>query len=973
MTVNDTYGFEIIRDETIAELKTRARIYRHIQSGAELISLENDDENKVFGITFRTPPRDSTGAPHIIEHSVLCGSRKYPVKEPFTELVKGSLNTFLNAFTYPDKTCYPVASQNMQDFYNLVDVYLDAVFFPLLTPYTLMQEGWHYELEDPDQPMTYKGVVFNEMKGAYSEPDGILSDEIQHALFPDNAYQYDSGGNPAVIPDLTFDAFKGFHETYYHPSNARIFFYGDDDPVQRLVILNEYLRLFERIQVQSQVALEPPFLEPRRAKIPYETAGGQAEGQQEAKSYVAVNWLLPETGDAELFFGLNILEQVLIGTPAAQLRKALIDSGLGEDLTGRGLETSSRQLFFSTGLKGVEAQNVDRVEKLIIDTAADIAIHGVDPDNIAAAINTIEFRLRENNTGSFPRGLVVMLRALDFWLYDKDPLSPLAFEAPLNAIKKRLAAGEPYFEHLIEAYLVNNTHRATVILYPDAKLGEQREAAERERLERIRTMMSQEEVERVIENTRDLKEMQETPDSPEALMTIPMLDLDDIDREIRRIPIERQQKSQAPVLFHNLFTNGILYFDLGFNLHVLPQEWIPYIPLFSRALTETGTKDLSFVQLLQRIGRNTGGIRPSTLASAVRNTGKSIAWLFLRGKAMIAQTSEMLSILHDVLTSANLEDRERFRQMALEERARMESHVINAGHAIVNSRIRARFDEAGWASEQMGGISYLFFLRQLLQQIDQDWPSVSKILLAIRDTLLTSANAIANITIDAESWQALQPQIENFLAKLPAQAATEQPWTLPSLPSSEGLTIPSQVNYVGKGADLFELGYSLKGSAFVINKYISDTWMWNKVRVQGGAYGGFSVFDSQSGILDFLSYRDPNLLQTLDIYQQTGGNLKSLEIDKSELDKVIIGTIGDLDTYLLPDAKGYTSLRWYLLGTTDEERQRLRDEVLNTSIEDFHRFGEYVEKIDHHGAVVALGMEEAIRTAGVFQEVKKVL
>ncbi len=969
MVENGNQAFELLREHYIDELKSRARIYRHIQTGAELISLENDDENKVFGITFRTPPTDSTGVPHIIEHSVLCGSRKYPVKEPFTELVKGSLNTFLNAFTFPDKTCYPVASQNLQDFYNLVDVYLDAVFFPLLTPYTLMQEGWHYELEDPNQPMDYKGVVFNEMKGAYSEPEGILSDEIQHSLFPDNAYKHDSGGNPTVIPELTFEQFKSFHETYYHPSNARIFFYGDDDPENRLVILDEYLRLFEAIPIHSQVAFQPSFPEPRRVIVPFEVA----EGQEEPKAYVTVNWLLPETGDPELVFGLSVLEQVLIGTPASQMRKALIDSDLGEDLTGRGLETSSRQMFFSAGLKGVDPQNVEKVEQLVIGTAAALARNGIDSNNIAAAINTIEFRLRENNTGSFPRGLVVMLRALDFWLYDKDPLAPLAFEKPVNAIKERLAAGEPYFERLIETYLVNNTHRTTVILTPDAQLGKQRAAAERARLDQIRSGMSEQAVQEVIENTRSLQAMQEKPDSPEALMTIPMLELDDIDRNTRHIPIEVLQEGDSQVLFHDLFTNGILYFDLGFNLHALPQEWVPYIPLFSRALTETGTDQQSFVQLLQRIGRSTGGIRSSILASAVRNTGKSIAWLFLRGKVMAAQADELLSILQDVLMSANLGDRERFRQMVLEERARMESHVINAGHAIVNSRLRARFDEAGWASEQMGGISYLFFLRELIQQIDQDWDAVAKVLYSIRDTLLTRKNSISNITIDSTNRQALQPQLMDFLSKLPDQPAVEQAWTLPAPPKIEGLTIPSQVNYVGKGGDLFASGYSLKGSAFVINKYISDTWMWNKVRVQGGAYGGFSIFDSQSGIINFLSYRDPNLLDTLEVYKQTGAYLKALDVDEAELTKVIIGTIGDMDVYLLPDAKGFTSLRWYLLGTSDDERQRLRDEVLSTSVEDFHQFGEFIERVDPNSAVVALGADDSIQNAGVFEKVTKVL
>lgn len=405
--MNDQYGFELLRDEHIAEINTRARIYRHIATGAELLSLENDDENKVFGITFRTPPNDSTGVPHIMEHSVLCGSRKYPVKEPFVELMKGSLNTFLNAMTYPDKTVYPVASQNLQDFYNLVDVYLDAVFFPRLSPWSLMQEGWHYEMEDPGAPLTYKGIVFNEMKGAYSQPEDLLGDEVQHSLFPNNVYRHHSGGNPANIPDLTFEQFKNFHDTYYHPSNARIFFYGDDNPEQRLVILQEYLNLFEQIPVQSQIDLQPRLSEPRQVNIPYEIA----EEQDDAKTFVTVNWLLPETGDPELLFSLSILEQVLTGTPASQLRKALIDSGLGEDLVGVGLEGSSRQLFYSVGMKGVASENVAKVEKLILDTVRDLALNGVDPNNVAAAVNTLEFRLRENNTGPYPRGLVIMLRA----------------------------------------------------------------------------------------------------------------------------------------------------------------------------------------------------------------------------------------------------------------------------------------------------------------------------------------------------------------------------------------------------------------------------------------------------------------------------------------------------------------------------------------------------------------------------------
>ena len=967
--MTETNGFELLREERIAELNSLARLYRHTRTGAELLSLINDDENKVFGITFRTPPPDSTGVAHIMEHSVLCGSRKYPVKEPFVELIKGSLNTFLNAMTFPDKTVYPVASQNLQDFYNLVDVYLDSVFYPLLSPYTLDQEGWHYELDDPHQPMTFKGVVFNEMKGAYSEPENVLGEQVMHSLYPNTLYAYDSGGNPAVIPNLTYQEFKGFHDLYYHPSNARIFFYGDDDPDRRLELVGEFLQDFVAVPVQSEIPLQPPLNNPRALDVPYEVE----ENQDNAKNFVTVNWLLPQVGDPELTLGFEVLAHALIGTPAAQLRKTLIDSGLGDDLTGSGLETGLRQMFFSTGLKGVDPENVERVEQLIHETLQTLALNGLDADNLKASLNTLEFRLRENNTGGYPRGLVVMLRALDNWLYDKDPLAPLAFEEPLQAIKDRLAAGEPYFEHLIEAYLVNNTHRSTVVLHPDVALAEQRAAAERERLEQARAKMSAAELQAVIENVRTLKRRQETPDPLEALATIPMLKHADLNPEIRQIPSEMITEQGAPVLFHDLFTNGIFYLDLGFDMHVLPQELLPYVPLFGRALLATGTKDLSFVQLVQRIGQNTGGIRPSTLISASRNTGQTVARFILRAKAMTGQAGELLSILSDVLSGARLEDKERFKQMALEERAGLEARIVNAGHAIVNSRLKAHFDESGWASEQMGGVAYLFFLRDLLPRIDADWPGVLANLQLIRDLMLNRANAMANVTLDAAAFEQTRPLLADFLGSLPTGEAPRATWTIPHQPASEGLTIPAMVNYVGKGADLYRLGYQLDGSSFVVTRFLQGTWLWDKVRVQGGAYGGFCAFDSQSGALNFLSYRDPNLLETLKNFDDSAQFLKSLDLNEAELTKAIIGTIGDLDAYLLPDAKGYTAMRWFLLGTTDAERQKLRDEVLSTTPADFRDFAPVLEKLNQNAAVAVLGQAEVIEAAGVLEEVKKVL
>jgi len=950
------HGFELLRDETIPELNSRAKLYRHVKTGAELISVENDDENKVFGITFGTTPTRSNGVPHIMEHSVLCGSRKYPVKEPFVELLKGSLNTFLNAMTYPDKTTYPVASQNIKDLYNLIDVYLDAVFYPRITPYTLMQEGWHYELETPDAPIDFKGVVFNEMKGAYSDPDNVMARYIQQSLFPDNTYGVDSGGDPAEIPTLTFEEFKQFHDTYYHPSNARIWFYGDDDPEERLRFLNEWLKDFDRIEVNSTVPLQKRYTEPQRFIYAYD-AGEQ--GPDSKKTIYTVNWMLDDISDAEKTLGFSILNHILIGTPASPLRKALIDSGLGEDLAGWGVELDLRQVVFSTGLKSILFADSPNVENLIFDTLEALA-NGIDSEMIEAAMNTVEFALRENNTGSFPRGLWLMLKSLRTWLHGGDPVAPLAFEAPLNMIKARLEAGEPYFESLIREYLISNAHRSVVVLRPDPEFAAQQEAAERERLDQARASMSDDEIQKVMEETLTLKQMQETSDAPENLATIPSLTLDDLDKHNKTIPIEVSESDGAKVLYHDLFTNGIGYLDLGFNLYGLPQAYLPYLSLFGRVLLEMGTETEDFVQLSQRIGRKTGGIGSSALTTSRFQSEQGTAWLFLRGKATMAQAGDLLDILRDILLTAKLDNQERFRQIVLEEKVGIESELVPSGYAFVVSRLRSRFNEAGWLDEQINGVSNLFFLRELAEQIDSDWGAVLETLEAIRHLLINRCNMLANVTLDAANWAEFQPLLAALLAQLPGEEPQPQPWTRETAAEPEGLVIPSQVNFVGKGADLYKLGYELDGSCIVINNFLQATWLWERVRVHGGAYGGFSQFDMRSGVFTYFSYRDPNLDETLGNYDQTGEFIRELELSPDEVVKSIIGAIGRLDAYQLPDAKGYSSMVRYLTGETDAIRQTIRDEVLQTKLDNFKQFGTILDRLRDHGTVVVLGSQAAI-------------
>ncbi len=948
-------SFTLLTHTTIPELNAEARLYRHEPTGARLLSLHNDDENKVFGISFRTPPEDSTGIAHIMEHSVLCGSRKYPVKEPFVELMKGSLNTFLNAFTYPDRTCYPVASQNLQDFRNLVDVYLDAVFHPLIPPHTLQQEGWHYEIDAPDAPPTFKGVVYNEMKGAYSSPESLLGERSQHALFPDTPYGVDSGGDPEHIPDLTYEQFKRFHETRYHPANAYIYFYGDGPAEEeRLEILEAYLSEFSSpVEVDTEVPLQQPFSDPRVVRVPYES--------DTPKGYLAVNFLLPEQGNLTQDFLFEVLDYVLMGTPGAVLRRTLLESGLGEDVIG-GLSSELRQMYYTAGLKGIAVENAQQVEDLILETLRRVAEEGVDPEEVAAALNTLEFSLRENNTGSFPRGLALMLRALPVWIYGGDPITALTYEAPLQEVKARLQQPGA-LEALIRQHFLENPHRVTVLLEPDPQEGERRAAREQERLAQARAAMTPEDIQRLVEQTHELRCRQETPDTPEALATIPSLQLSDLPKEIRRIPTEVTKIGSVDLLYHDLFTNGILYLDLAFDLHTLPPEDLPFIPLFGRALTEMGTHKYDYIRLAQRIGQTTGGIDSSRLLSARADDPQGGAWLFVHGKATLSHADDLLALLKDILFDLDLSNRERFTQMVLESKARMEAGLVPGGHTYVNRRLNAHFHTAGWAAEQMSGLNALAFLRELSEQVTQNWEAVQARLEGIRQRLLSQKTLTANVTLDAQNWPVIQPKVASFLQEFPAAPREVVLWPGERYPRGEGFGIPAQVHYVGKAISLSELGIPAKGSYSVIQHYLNSTYLWEKVRVQGGAYGGSNLYDRLSGVWAFISYRDPNLLPTLQVYDGVADFLRSHEVSADEVERAIIGVIGDMDSYQLPDAKGMTALQRYLLGITDEERQWWRDEVLGTTPQDLRAFADVLAAVAERGHEVALGPTENVAQA----------
>jgi Zn-dependent M16 (insulinase) family peptidase len=956
--MTELHGFKLLEERDIAEINAHTRLFKHIQTGAELLSIENDDENKSFMVAFRTPPSDDTGLPHIMEHSVLNGSRKYPVKDPFVQLLKTSVNTFLNAMTFDDMTVYPVASTNLQDFYNLVDVYLDATFFPLISEETLMQEGWHYEAEGEESKLNFKGVVFNEMKAAYSTPERYLSLIANRQMWSTAPYKYSAGGLPAAITDLSYQQFKNFHETYYHPSNARFVFSGDDNPEERLRIVNEVLCQFDYKDVKSEIALETP-----RKQPVVHTAGYDAGDNPNAKAMIQMSWLLPETSNLELALELAVLSYALVSSNAAPLRKALMDSGLGEGLLGGGLNTYSRQATFSTGLKGIKEEDAPQIESLILETLGNLAEEGIDKETIKAAVNTFEFQLRERNYGSFPRGLATAISAMPPWLYGANPLDTLSFEADLAKLKGKMEADPELFEKLIGQYLLDNAHRTTVVLRPDAEVGKERDKVEREKLDTKREGLNADGLKNILSTQESLLKLQHTPDSAEELAKIPTLRLVDLERTIKTVEQEIIEQDGARIYFHNQPTSGIVYFDMAFNLRTLAPEMLPWVELFGETLTKIGTESEDFVKLAQRIGSKTGGVGASTMTTNLRDGSDYLALFSVRGKTMAEQSQDLLDIFRDILLTVKLDNKERFKQIILQRKTNMERNLALSGHAIAGGRTRAHFNLPAWADEQMSGTVHLFFLRELVDKIDNDWASVLASLESVRKSIINRNGLLVNVTMEDDKFPDFKARLDAFLAQVPKRDEANANWSIDSSIAYEALTLPAQVNFNAKSANLYQHGYKLHGSMSVITKHVSREYMWQNIRVLGGAYGGNMGFSPNTGLVSFLSWRDPNIVKTMETFTNAASYLQNLDMSEDELEKAIIGAVGDLDAYDLPDAKGYKAFLRHITGYSDAERQQYREEVFSTSLADFHHFGDVLAKVGEDARLAVVGSPDAIDKA----------
>ena len=972
MTIHDLAEYEILDEHRVEDVQSDGFILRHKKSGARIAILSNNDDNKVFYIGFRTPPEDETGVPHIIEHTTLCGSKKFPVKDPFIELAKGSLNTFLNAMTYPDKTVYPVASCNDQDFKNLMDVYLDAVFNPNITKYEeiFKQEGWHYELTGKDDELKINGVVYNEMKGAYSSPDEVLSSQIYRSLFPDNTYSKDSGGNPEYIPKLTYEAYLDFYHKYYHPSNSYIYLYGDMDVVERLEWLDkEYLSLYDYKKVNSEINKQPAFDEIKNVEAQYSIT---MDDSQENKTYLSYNRVVGDSLDEMLYQAFDVLDYALVSSPGAPVRQALIDAGIGDDVYGS-YDAGILQPVFSFVAKNANASQADEFESIIESTLKEVVKTGINKEALLAGINSSEFKFREADFGQFPKGLLFGLNCLDSWLFD-DMKPFIHLECLGTFAKLRKAVDTDYFEKLIQEYLLDNTHGSSVTVKPKRGLGNEREEALAKELSDYKASLSDEEIKKLIEDTEHLKKYQEEPSSDEDLRKLPMLTRADMKKNAMPFSNIEDELSDVKVVRHDIESNGIDYISFLFDAGDFAQSELGYLGFFTNALGLVSTEKYSYTDLANATNIYTGGISTGTASHPdIKDRNNFVFKLEVKLKVLEKNLDKALELMEQMLLSSDFTDTKRLGELVAQIKARLQANLSSSGHLVAAMRSMSSFSRYALYQDELKGIAFYRSICHIEKELSESPKSVSDKLAAIAKKLFARNRMLISFTGNNEAYCNAKPSLEKVIAGFDKMSAVGNQAEVHFNTAKEAFIDASQIQYVAKTGDFICEGYEYTGALRLLRIILSYDYLWINVRVKGGAYGCMNTF-LRSGESYFVSYRDPNLSDTLDVYDRIPEYIKSFSPDERDMTKYIIGTFSALDTPMNPEAKGSRSLSAYLEGITYEQIQKERNEILNAQPEDIRRLADLVEAVLKKDSICVIGNENMIKeSAGLFENVEKLI
>ena len=972
MNPNHLNAYEVLKEEELQDIHSKGWLLRHRKTGARVMLIENNDENKVFNIAFRTPPKDSTGVAHILEHSVLCGSREFPLKDPFVELVKGSLNTFLNAMTYPDKTCYPVASCNDQDFQNLMHVYLDAVFYPNIykKEEIFRQEGWNYHLEQKEGPLKYNGVVYNEMKGAFSSPDDVLEREIMNSLFPDTTYGCESGGDPVNIPDLTYEEFLDFHRRYYHPSNSFIYLYGNMDMEEKLEFIDShYLSAFDALTIDSEIRNQKAFAQIKDIRKNYPVSEDEGE---EDNTYLSYNMVVGEAADIHLSLAFEVLDYALLSAPGAPLKQALLDAKIGKDIYGS-FEDGIKQTYFSIVAKGANLRQKEEFVKVIRDTLTKIAEEGIDKKAVTAGINYYEFRFREADFSSYPKGLMYGLDILSSWLYDDTkPFCEVQLLEGFEFLKKALEEG--YFEKLIRKYLLDNTHGSVLSLVPERGLAARRDKELEEKLENYRSSLSDEELIRMVERTKALEAYQESEEDPEALNCIPMLSREDIKKEITGLTNEEHNIDDSLFLYHDVCTNGIGYADLLFEIHDFDVNTVHYLGLLKSVLGAVDTEHYSYGELFNEVNARTGGIAYGIeVFDSARDTDAFRAMFAVRGKALYPEMDFMFSMIREVLTTSRLDDTKRLYEIIARVKSRAQANLVSAGHSTAVLRGASYASPMAAFQDEMAGIGYYQFIEKLEKDFDSCKDEIVKNLRRVMEEVLRPENFCVSYTGERESLDAVKKQAAEIKKILFNGQKPEYVKQAPCVKKNEAFKTSGQVQYVAQNGNFLKKGLKYTGALEILKVILSYDYLWINLRVKGGAYGCMSGF-KRNGESFLVSYRDPHLKRTLEVYQGVPDYIRAFEADEREMTKYIIGTISNKDVPRTPQMQGSISKTAYFSQVTEEMLQKERDQILGAQKEDIQALAALVEAVLSDEQICVVGSETAIEKAeDVFMEVKPLI
>ncbi|NLJ97471.1 MAG: insulinase family protein [Clostridiales bacterium] len=978
MKFNIPSAYRLILDEKLDDINGQGAYLEHIKTGAKIALISNDDTNKVFYIGFRTPPKNSTGVAHILEHSVLCGSKNFPAKDPFIELAKGSLNTFLNAMTYSDRTVYPVASKNDQDFKNLMHVYMDAVLFPNIyeRKEIFMQEGWHYSLDDVEGELKINGVVYNEMKGAFSSPEQQLFRLNLNSLFPDTPYGHESGGDPRFIPELSYEEFLEFHKTYYHPSNSYIYLYGDMDFEERLSWLDgEYLSKFDYLEVESEIPLQEGFNKLKEVVDYYPL--GEDENPKE-NTYLSLNYAINEARTKNQSIAFDVIVYVLFGAPGAPIKQALINAGIGKDILSQ-FSNDYLQPMMSIVAKSSDEEKKEEFLSIINNMLAKISEEGLNEKSLLGAINIIEFHYREADFGSYPKGLIYGLRVLSSWLYDEVKLFEYLKDSIIyEELKKKISTG--YFEQLIKDHLLNNTHATLVTLKPKEGLNKIHEAETKKRLSLYKESLSDNELRSIINETNALREYQEKPSTKEELEAIPLLTREDIDLNPEPIYNEEKMESGIPVIHHEMFTNDIAYLKLEFNVKDIPRELLPYLSLLSHVLGYVDTDNYSYLEYANEVNIHTGGVSANVVSFSVKDTTQDYLPMFeIKTKVMYNMIPEAFRLIEEMLFRTKLSDYKRLKEIIEEIKSRMQMRFQSSGHSVAVNRAMSYYSAHGMFKEATQGITFYQFIEDISTNYGEKKDTIISKMKDLLDMIFVKDNLMVSITANDRGFNKFRQSFDDFINNLPKKASQRlfaeyrnEPFSPKCL--NEGFKAAMQVQYVARAGNFFEAGYAYTGALRVLRIILSYGYLWNNIRVKGGAYGCMCGFSGVDGDVYFTSYRDPNLIETNQVYENIPEFLKNYTADERDITKSIIGTISTLDLPLSPYAKGARSLSFYLAGISYEDLKKERDEIINISQEDIRALSDLVKSVLDKGHICVIGNESKIeKNRDMFIEVKNLI